>query len=315
MFSALSTYSLPQSLNQPINSLNVAHTLIAPGSIAQNIRSVRNTDTYCVTISHMDRSYDPISHSRGRKLESIKTAFRDDIKSLTNYNISINTRAYTQLGVSGRQEIKKAMDNNSVSFEKGAWEGKKGNNVLRFNLAKEKGDYRVELAHKNTLNMNTDSLYEFQMNADHAAHDVIFFQVKENGGNMKTSGGGRPPVSLHLKNENEIHIAINSENGKVLREKIAILDCPQNWYNFKVRIVWNREHPQVQVAVNGKSVFETNLSFGAHNSNNHYSKFGIYIPQQKKVEGVKDTSLLFDNVKETHRYFHPKIRPAANQNR
>ena len=156
--------------------------------------------------------------------------------------------------------------------------------------------------------MNTDSLYEFQMKIDHAAHDVIFFQVKELGGDMATLAGGRPPVSLHLKNEKEIYIAMNTQNGNVLRQKIATLSCPQEWYKFKVRIVWSRNHPHVQVALNGQSVFETNNSFGAPNSKSHYSKFGIYIPQQKKVAGVKDTSLLFDNVRENHRFFNPKSR-------
>lgn len=62
------------------------------------------------------------------------------------------------------------------------------------------------------------------------------------------------------------------------------------------------------MAINGKNTFETTVSFGAHNSRNHYSKFGIYVPQQKDKEGVKNTALLFDNVKETHRFFNTKIR-------
>jgi len=256
----------------------------------------------------MDKSYDPISHGRGRKLESIKTSFKKNIKSLKNYTISINTEAYTQLGPSGKKEIEKAIDERSISFENGSWVGKKNEHVLNFKLSKDIGDFRVELAHRNNLNMNTDSMYEFQMKAGYAAHNVIFFQVKESGGDMKTRGRGRPPVSLHLKNEKDIHIAINSENGNELRKKIATLSCPQEWYKFKVRIVWNRNHPRIQVAVNGKNVFETNISFGARNSRSHYSKFGIYIPQQKSEEGVKDTSLLFDNVRESHRFFNPKIR-------
>lgn len=302
----LSNYSLPQNSNQPIHTVDSSFP--HPSNISQDIISIRNTDIHCVNISHMDKSYDPVSHSRGRKLESIKTSFKNNIKSLKKYNISINTQAYTQLGPSGQKEIEKAIDERYLSFENGSWVGKKDESVLRFNLPKDKGDFRVELAHRNNLNMNTDSMYEFQMRAGYAARSVIFFQVKESGGDMKSNGRGRPPVSLHLKNEKEIHIAINSENGNVLRQKLATLSCPQEWYKFKVRIVWNRNHPSIQVAVNGKNVFETNVSFGAHNSKSHYSKFGIYIPQQKNEIGVKDTSLLFDNVKETHRFFNHKIR-------
>ncbi len=306
MLPVLSNYSLPRALNQPIHTVDT--TSLHLNNITREIRSIRNTDAHCVTVSHMDKSYDPISHGRGRKLESIKTSFKNNIKSLKKYNISINTEAYTKLGPSGQKEIEKAIDERYLSFENGSWVGKKDEHVLRFNLPKKKGNFRVELAHRNNLNMNTDSMYEFQMRAGYAAHDVIFFQVKECGGDMKIHGRGRPPVSLHLKNEKEIHIVINSENGNILREKIATLSCPQEWYKFKVRIVWNRDHSGIQVAVNGKNVFETNVSFGAHNSGNHYSKFGIYVPQQKNKEGVKDTSLLFDNVKETHRFFNPKIR-------
>ncbi|KJF79252.1 hypothetical protein UA45_00585 [Morganella morganii] len=62
---------------------------------------------------------------------------------------------------------------------------KKDEHVLRFNLPKKKGNFRVELAHRNNLNINTDSIYEFQMRVGYAAHDVIFFQVKECGGDMR----------------------------------------------------------------------------------------------------------------------------------
>lgn len=306
MLSALSNNSLPQALNQPLHTIDSASPHLS--SISRDIRSIRNTDTHCVTVSHMDKSYDPISHGRGRKLESIKTSFKDGIKSLKKYNISINTETYTQLGPSGQKEIEKAIDERYLSFENGSWIGKKDENVLRFNLPKDKGDFRVELAHRNNLNINTDSIYEFQMKAGYAARSVIFFQVKESGGNMKTIGRGRPPVSLQLKDEKDIHIAVNSEYGNVLRQKVATLSCPQEWYKFKIRIVWNRNTPKIQVAVNGKSVFETNLSFGARNSRSHYSKFGIYVPQQKDEEGVKSTSLLFDNVKENHRFSNNKTR-------
>ncbi len=304
MLSVLSNYSLPRELNQLIHTVDTSSPHLS--NISREIRNIRNTDNHCVTVAHMDKSYDPISHGRGRKLESIKTSFKNNIRSLKKYNISINTKAYTQLGPSGQKE--KAIDERYLSFENGSWVGKKDEHTLRFNLPKDKGNFRVELAHRNNLNMNTDSMYEFQMRAGYAAHNVIFFQVKESGGDMKTSGRGRPPVSLHLKNEKEIHIAINSQNGNVLREKIAIISCPQEWYKFKIRIVWNRSHPSIQVAINGKNVFETNVSFGAHNSRSHYSKFGIYVPQQKSKEGVKDTSFLFDNVKENHRFFNPNIR-------
>lgn len=308
MLSVSSNYSLPRNLNQSMHTVDSASPHLS--DMSRKIRSIRNTGTHCVAIAHMDKSYDPISHGRGRKMESIKTSFKNNIKSLRKYNISINTETYTQLGPSGQKEIEKAIIERYLSFENGSWTGKKDEHVLRFDLPKYKGNFRVELAHRNNLNMNTDSMYEFQMRVGYAAHNVIFFQVKETGGDMKlkSRGGGRPPVSLHLKNEKEIHIAVNSENGKVLREELATLSCPQEWYKYKVRIVWNRNYPSIQVAINGKNVFEKNVSFGAHNSRSHYSKFGIYVPQQKSEEGVKYTSLLFDNVKENHRFFNPKIQ-------
>ncbi|HBH7050622.1 TPA: hypothetical protein KV183_000006 [Morganella morganii] len=217
MLPVLSNYSLPQALNPPIHTADTASPHL--NNITREIKSVRNTNAHCVTVSHMDTSYDPISYGRGRKLESIKTSFKNNVKSLKKYNISINTETYTKLGPSGQKEIEKTIDERYLSFENGTWVGKKDEHVLRFNLPKKKGNFRVELAHRNNLNMNTDSMYEFQMRAGYAAHNVIFFQVKECGGDMKTRGRGRPPVSLHLKNEKEIYIAINSENGNVLRKK------------------------------------------------------------------------------------------------
>ncbi|WP_253376930.1 heparin lyase I family protein [unidentified bacterial endosymbiont] len=300
MLSALSKYSLSSVVNQPPGT--VASTPAYLSNVMQNRRRIRRLDPHCVKISHRDKYYDPISHGRGRKLESIKTSFVNNINSLKKYSVSINTKTYTQLGPSGQQEKERYIDEKFLSFVNGLWIGKKDDRVLRFYLPKDKGNFRVELAHRNKLNMNTDSLYEFQMRAGYAARSVIFFQVKESGGNMTTTGRGKPPVSLHLKNEKEIHIAINSEHGSVLRQKIATLSCPQEWYNFKIRIVWNRKHPNIQVAINGRSVFETHVTFGAQNSSSHYSKFGIYVPQQKHEEGVQDTSFLFDNVKEIHRF-------------
>lgn len=274
-------------------------------TLTSNIRNIRNADATCIRITHKDKSYDPIRHGSGRKLESIKSSFDRRVKSLSKYNISINTETYNQIGPSGKEEKKKAIEEGYLSFASGFWVGKKDDRVLHFNLPKEKKNFRVELAHRNNLNMNTDSTYEFQMRAAYAAHDAIFFQVKENGGDMKTKGRGRPPISLHLNNENEIHISINSERGSVLRQKIATLACAQEWYNFKIRIVWNRHYPGIQVGVNGRNVFQSDVSFGAQNSRSHYSKFGIYIPQQKDKDGVRDTSILFDNVKESHRQFIP----------
>ncbi|QQG26592.1 hypothetical protein JFY74_10525 [Pectobacterium carotovorum] len=217
MLSVQFNYSLPQILNQPAHIVDSITS--PPSNVSQNIRSIRNTDIHCVNVSHMDTSYDHIPHGRGRKLESIKTSFKNNIKSLKKHHISINTKTYTQLGPSGQKEIEKAIDKRYLSFENGPWVGKKDESALRFNLPKYKGNFRVELAHRNNLNMNTDSMYEFQMRASYAARNVIFFQVKESGGDMKTNGRGRPPVSLHLKNEKEIHIAINSENGNVFKKK------------------------------------------------------------------------------------------------
>ncbi|WP_224552693.1 polysaccharide lyase [Pectobacterium versatile] len=307
MLSILSNYSLSQTLNQPIHTVNSASPPLS--NISRDIRSIRNTDTHCVTVSHLDKSYGSISHGRGRKIQSVKIHVKDNLKSLKKYNVSINTKYYTQVGPSGQKEIEKAINKGNLFFENGSQIGKKHEHALRFNLLKYEDNFRVELAHRNNLNMNTDSIYGFQMKVDYAANSVIFFQVKESGGNMKISGRGRPPVSFSLKNENEIYISINSENGNVLRKKIATLSCPQEWYKFKIRIVWNRHHPNIQVAINGEILFETNVSFGAHNSKNHYSKFGIYIPQQKSKEGVKNTSILFRNVKENHRVFSAKTQP------
>lgn len=280
-----------------------------PNNILQNTLAVRNSDIGCVNIYPTDKSYHPLRHGYGRKLESIKTSFENQLRSLKKYNISINTKAYTQTGPSGLKETKEAIDKNFISFVHGTRPGKTEGKAIRFKLPKHAGDYRVELAHRNNLTMNTDSLYEFDWRSIHAAHDAIFFQVKESGGDMKTKGGGKPPLSLHLRNEKDIYVAINSENGNVLRQKIATLNCPEEWYKFKVRIVWNRNNPGIQVTINGKDVFQTNAPFGAHNSKHHYSKFGIYIPQQKNKTGIKHTSFLFKNVKENHRSFKHEGNP------
>ncbi|MCX8958770.1 hypothetical protein EHW66_13210 [Erwinia psidii] len=287
------------------NNPNVATTEgpLLQQPFVRNIREVYNVPGECLTVNQNETSTDPIVHRRGKKLEHIKTSFSNGIKSLKKYNISINTKGYEQLGPSGLNEMSKAIDNRSILFERGSWVGKDDTEVLRFNLPKEKENFRVELAHKNPFNMQTDSIYGFQMRLGYAAYNAIFFQLKETGGNMKTSGGGRPAISLNVRNENEIFISVNSENGRVLKKKIAVLDCPQAWYTFKIRVIWNRNNPLIQVAINGKILFYSDVSFGAHNSKNHYSKFGIYIPAQKTQDGIKSTSLLFDNVHETHRRY------------
>lgn len=245
-------------------------------------------------------------------IETIKTSF-NHIKSLNNHNISINTLDYTQLGPSGQDEIKTARDKGFIRFESGIRESRPGDSkYLRFNLPKEEKDYRVELAHRNQFGMNTDSSYEFQMQVDQAARSAIFFQVKETGGNMKNSEGSRPPVSLTVKNNNEIFVSINTDSGNVLRKKIAVLENPQDWNKFKIRIVWNRENPLVNISIDGNNVFEYTKPFGAHNSVYHYSKFGVYIPQQKSQEGIRDTSLLFDNFRESHREFKSPDNSSGN---
>lgn len=303
----------PNLLSPVAQSPNVpAYAPPVAENFAQNIKQVNNIDTPCITIAHKGKAYDPIAHGRGRKLESIKTSFANNIKSLRKYNISINTEYYNKVGPSGRNETQKALDEGFISFVSGDWVNKKDNNVLLFTLPKDIGDYRVELAHRNQLGMSTDSSYDFEMRVGYSAHSAIFFQVKEVGGDMISKGGGRPPISLHVKDQKEIFIAINSDKGNVLRKKIAVLDCPQEWYKFKVRIVWDRAYPRIQVGINGTSVFQSNVGFGAHNSKGHYSKFGIYIPQQKTVAGTGPTSFLFDNVRESHRQFSAPAKGHKN---
>lgn len=276
--------------NQPENTANL-----------EKVKEIRNTS---VLFSE--------NKSTGRVIETIKTSF-NDIKSLNNHNISINTLDYTQLGPSGQDEIKTARDKDFIRFESGIRESRPGDSkYLRFNLPKEEKDYRVELAHRNQFGMNTDSSYEFQMQVDQAARSAIFFQVKETGGNMKNSEGSRPPVSLTVKNNNEIFVSINTDSGNVLRKKIAVLENPQDWNKFKIRIVWNRENPLVNISIDGNNVFEYTKPFGAHNSVYHYSKFGVYIPQQKSQEGIRDTSLLFDNFRESHREFKSPDNSSGN---
>lgn len=276
--------------NQPENTANL-----------EKVKEIRNTS---VLFSE--------NKSTGRVIETIKTSF-NHIKSLNNHNISINTLNYTQLGPSGQDEIKTARDKDFIRFESGIRESRPGDSkYLRFNLPKEEKDYRVELAHRNQFGMNTDSSYEFQMQVDQAARSAIFFQVKETGGNMKNSEGSRPPVSLTVKNNNEIFVSINTDSGNVLRKKIAVLENPQDWNKFKIRIVWNRENPLVNISIDGNNVFEYTKPFGAHNSVYHYSKFGVYIPQQKSQEGIRDTSLLFDNFRESHREFKSPDNSSGN---
>lgn len=276
--------------NQPENTANL-----------EKVKEIRNTS---VLFSE--------NKSTGRVVETIKTSF-NHIKSLNNHNISINTLDYTQLGPSGQDEIKTARDKDFIRFESGIRESRPGDSkYLRFNLPKEEKDYRVELAHRNQFGMNTDSSYEFQMQVDQAARSAIFFQVKETGGNMKNSEGSRPPVSLTVKNNNEIFVSINTDSGNVLRKKIAVLENPQDWNKFKIRIVWNRENPLVNISIDGNNVFEYTKPFGAHNSVYHYSKFGVYIPQQKSQEGIRDTSLLFDNFRESHREFKSPDNSSGN---
>lgn len=294
-------------------------TTITPGSysyynatqpIIQNIRTIRNVAPACLTVAHNETYYDPIGNGIGKKVEVMKSSFHG-VESLRRFVVSIDTKSYTQhgFGSSGMNEIKKAIEQNSISLVNGDWVSRgKDKSALRFYLSNQIGDYRVELAYENHAGMNTESFYMFNVRVGFAAANVIIFQTRELEGNMNTIGGGRPAIAVNLINENMLKINVRSDYGVVESKIVAILDCPQEWYNFKMRVIWHRDYPLIQMNLNGKTIYQTNQQFGAYNTRSHYSKFGAYIPQQAKVKGTKSTLLLFKDFKEYHRHFSVPAR-------
>ncbi|MCX8985938.1 hypothetical protein [Citrobacter portucalensis] len=285
-----------------------------PSSISRNIRSIRNVaEIGCVTPSESNKFHHPIGTGHGKKLETLRTHFNfERLDLLRKYVVSIDTKSYTQhgFGSSGLNEIKNAMDTRALTFERRYdVTDDKFKSSLCFSLRKQVGESRVELAHENTVGMNVESTYFFKMRVEKAADSVVFFQIRELGGDMNDpeKGKGQPVIALNIKNENIVRLTVSSSKERAfIRKSIATLDCPRRFYNFKVRVVHDREHPCIQIEIDGKTVFESNEKFGAHNSRSHYSKFGAYIPQQKNIPGVRDTQLIFDRFQEIHRKFNAK---------
>lgn len=301
----------------PVNSANhlephVNHT----SSIARDIRSIRNiADRECVTLAENNKIYPPIGRGHGKKLETLKTNFDfERVDLLRKYVVSIDTKAYTQhgFGESGIKEIKKAMDTRAITFgRRYDVAADKFRSHLCFSLRRDLGEYRVELAHQNRVGMNVESTYRFKMRVEHAADSVMFFQIRELGGDMNhpEKGKGQPVIALSIRNENEVFVRVSSSKETAfIRQSIAILDCDRKFYGFNIRVVHDREHPLIQIGIDGKTVFETKAKFGAPNSRKHYGKYGTYIPQQANRSGVRDTQLTFDNYQETHRNFDSKKR-------
>lgn len=236
-------------------------------------------------------------HGTGRTLERIQSSFASQYH-LRQFDISIDTPNYSHHGSSNKTIKQNALQSGFISQEH-----VENNSVIKFHLPAQIGNFRTELAHHNKLGMHVDSSYSFKMKVGQAANDVIFFQVREPGGLMKTMGKDRPPISLHLIEGKKIKIVVNSIYGQETNKAIAILACPDAWNQFQIKVTWDKTKPFVELLINGKSMFSTSCPFGSSTSKNHYSKFGVYIPNQKKVEGLRSTSLYFDNVREVHRQY------------
>lgn len=235
-------------------------------------------------------------HGTGKVQERIVSSFSGHYH-LRPFNVSIDTQDFHHHGASNKAIKNDALKSGYMSMEKDG----NHNHVIKFSLPAQIGNFRTELSHSNHVNMFVDSSYSFKMKVGQAAYDVIFFQVREPGGLMKTQGRDRPPLSLHLIDEKIIRVIVNSIHGTELNRDINLLACPKAWNLFQIKMTWDRNKPFIELLINGNSIFSTTCPFGSPTSQRHYSKFGVYIPNQKNVPGTKPTSIFFDNVREVHR--------------
>lgn len=253
----------------------------------------------CLVLKSNQISSDPIGHGKGKVLETLKTSFTNDIAALKKYTIFINAEKISIKGKGKSTALQQKLENHEIRFVNERWiKNSTGSSVLRFNLPEGRENHQVVLAHKNGVNMNTESEYRFEMKAGYKSGNAVFFQLKETGGNIHA-----PSIQLRIVNNNTIRIQMNSQNGKVLEENIAELECPNKWFTFRVKTVWHRQHPLVQITINGKNVFQSTEPFGALDSKKHYSKFGIFAPLEEKEFDVGPKMLFFKSFKETHRHF------------
>ena len=269
------------------------------GNISEVPRDITLIQNICFDSSPHVNMSSLSRHGTGRMLERIQSSFSSQY-DLRKFDISIDTPNYSQHGISNRTIKKNAFQSGFISQEH-----EENNTVIKFHLPAQIGHFRTELAHHNKLGMHVDSSYSFKMKVRQAAKDVIFFQVREPGGLRKTMGKDRPPISLQLIEGKKIKIVVNSIYGQETNKMIATLACPDAWNQFQIKITWDKRKPFIELLINGKSMFSTSCAFGSSTSKQHYSKFGVYIPNQKKIEGIKSTSIYFDNVREVHRQYIP----------
>lgn len=262
--------------------------------------------------------------SKAEKIISRLSKFNENSqKSLLGYSVSMNTQSQNwhreakTTDSEAVMAINNALKYHNISIQAKDQENKKDKDIT-FYLAKEKGNYRSEIAACGKLKTATKSSYSFDFKATSLPDNLIFFQVRELGGSMKTLGRDRPVFSLHIQQNGELVAVINTVNQHLTpteldtpvyqRYKIALSNKLEleKYYNIAIKIIMHREQPSITISIDNQKVFQWKTSFGALDSKTFYSKLGAYIPQQKNKAGSNDTEVSFDNFKEKHYHYQPQ---------
>ncbi|WP_145579647.1 heparin lyase I family protein [Yersinia vastinensis] len=254
---------------------------------------------------------------KGEKIRSRTHRFdKGNMEALSGYSVSMGTDSQdwhhkiSTTFAEIKKEIRKAIKSKNISIRKK--EGShKNDKEITFYLSKKKGNYRSEISAPGEIKIKSESSYSFDFKAISLPKDLIVFQVRELNGSMNTLGGDRPSFSLHINHEGVLIATVNTvdqnsiatkPNGKTYRNENFSLNKLElgKYYNIKIDIIMHRDNPSIKIWVDDEPIFQRDTPFGAFDSKTFYSKYGAYAAQQKNKEGINDSEVSFDNIKETH---------------
>ncbi|MEQ9723553.1 heparin lyase I family protein [Yersinia alsatica] len=271
-------------------------------------------------------------NSENIKGEKIRSRFhrfdQGGIDALAGYSVSMNTPSQNwhhrenTTPTEAEREKNKAIELQHISIRQKE-ESNENDKDLTFSLPKEKGNYRSEISAPGAIKIDTESSYSFDFKATSLPNDLIIYQIRELEGSMSTLGGDRPSFALRIKHDGTLICTFNSVNQNTLstepngntfqNENISLNKLElEKYYNIKIDIVMHRDHPSLKISLDDELILQRDTLFGAVDSKTFYNKYGAYAARQKNKEGISDSEVTFDNIKEAHYQYLPPITAENN---
>ncbi|WP_246169925.1 polysaccharide lyase [Yersinia canariae] len=275
----------------------------------------------------------PFENLKPNEIDKIRSHIhrfdQNSVTALSGYSVSMNTDTQNWHSKNNTQaaerknEIAKALESKNITIQpkNGTLEN---DNDITFYLSKEKGNYRSEISNFRPIKIDAKSTYSFDFKPVSLPKSLVLFQVRELHGSMKKLGGDRPSFSLHIQqngmlvattntvNENAVTTESNTktyQNENALLKKIEL----GQYHHVTIEIIMHRDYPSIKVSIDNEMIYQRNTDFGALDSMTFYNKLGVYVPQQRRTEGLNDSEVSFDNIKETHyQYTSPEITDENN---